>query len=131
MLDASWVVFFKDTIFTVKQIPQIWRLVTPFLITGPKFGLLMDPYFLYTYGSGLESRSPRFTESGSFFVYNVFVMACILVRCIVVLSCYTTTAIRCDPRVSARPVLLAEAVPESEEEYPPAPRPTFAKQSQL
>jgi Derlin-2/3 len=25
--------------------PQIWRVVTPFLITGPKFGILMDPYF--------------------------------------------------------------------------------------
>jgi hypothetical protein len=25
--------------------PQIWRVLTPFLITGPKFGILMDPYF--------------------------------------------------------------------------------------
>jgi Derlin-2/3 len=82
MLPAHWVVFFTDTIFTVKQIPQIWRLITPFLITGPKFGLLMDPYFLFTYGSGLEQGSPRFTEPGSFFIYNVFIMGTILVCCI-------------------------------------------------
>jgi Derlin-2/3 len=27
------------------KIPEIWRVVTPFLITSPKFGILMDPYF--------------------------------------------------------------------------------------
>ena len=79
-LSPYYVVFLKDTIFTVKRLPEIWRLITPFLLTGPKFGLLMDPYFLYTYGSGLERGSPRFTEPGSFFVYNAFVMSFILVR---------------------------------------------------
>lgn len=78
-LDPIYVAFFSQTIFTVRQIPQIWRLVTSFLVTGPKFGLLMDPYFLFTYGSGLEQGSPRFTEPGSFFIYNVFVMSVILV----------------------------------------------------
>lgn len=78
-LHAYHVVFLRESIFTVSRLPQLWRLVSPFLLTGPKFGLLMDPYFLYTYGSGLERGSPRFTELGSFFVYNVFVMAFILV----------------------------------------------------
>jgi hypothetical protein len=45
ILPPFYVAFLKETVFTVKQIPQLWRLVTPFLITGPKFGLLMDPYF--------------------------------------------------------------------------------------
>lgn len=61
------------------KIPEIWRLITPFLITGPKFGLLMDTYFLYTYCSGLETGSPRFSEPGSFFVYLMFIMGVIVV----------------------------------------------------
>lgn len=63
------------------KIPEIWRLISPFLITGPKFGLLMDPYFLFTYASGLERDSPRFTEPGSFLVYIAFIMAGILLAC--------------------------------------------------
>lgn len=61
------------------KIPELWRLITPFLITGPKFGILMDTYFLYTYCSGLETGSPRFSEAGSFFVYLMFIMGVILV----------------------------------------------------
>ena len=80
LLHPIYVIFLQDAIFTVKKLPQLWRLISPFLLTGPKFGLLMDPYFLYTYGSGLERGSPRFTEPGSFFIYNVFVMLFILVR---------------------------------------------------
>lgn len=34
---------------------------------------------VFTYGSGLERDSPRFTEIGSFFVYVAFVMALIVV----------------------------------------------------
>jgi len=79
LLHPIYVIFLQDAIFTVKKLPQLWRLISPFLLTGPKFGLLMDPYFLYTYGSGLERGSPRFTEPGSFFIYNVFVMLFILI----------------------------------------------------
>ena len=25
--------------------PELWRLVTPFLVSGPKLGIIMDPYF--------------------------------------------------------------------------------------
>ncbi|KIW09537.1 uncharacterized protein PV09_00410 [Verruconis gallopava] len=81
MLSPVYVAFFSPLVFTTREFPQIWRLVSSFLVTGPKFGLLMDPYFLYTYASGLEIGSPRFSEPGSFFVYNVFVMAFILVVC--------------------------------------------------
>lgn len=27
------------------KIPQVWRLLTGFCITGPQFGILMDTYF--------------------------------------------------------------------------------------
>lgn len=52
--------------------PQIWRLVTSFFITGPKMGIIFDPYFLYQYGSQLETGSARFSEPGAFFTYIVF-----------------------------------------------------------
>jgi Derlin-2/3 len=29
----------------VKLPPQLWRLVTSFLITGPKWGIIFDTYF--------------------------------------------------------------------------------------
>ena len=78
-IDPYYVVYLNYKIFSWKGLPQIWRLVTPFLLTGPKFGLLMDPYFLYTYGSQLETEASRFTQPGDFFVYLVFVALVILV----------------------------------------------------
>ncbi|KAF2205845.1 DER1-domain-containing protein [Delitschia confertaspora ATCC 74209] len=75
--DYTWIyqrVFPMD----LKMFPQLWRLVTPFLITKPKFAIVMDPYFLYQYGSGLERESSRFSHSADFFVYVVFVMVTII-----------------------------------------------------
>ncbi|KAF7875224.1 hypothetical protein EAF04_002396 [Stromatinia cepivora] len=58
--------------------PQLWRLLTPFLVTGPDLGILFDTYFLYTYGSKLETASPRFSQPGDFLTYVLFVCATIL-----------------------------------------------------
>ncbi|KAF2676763.1 Der1-like protein [Lentithecium fluviatile CBS 122367] len=64
--------FFKGAVFTTKMVPQVWRLVTAFFITKPKFGIVLDPYFLYQYGSGLERESSRFSQPGDFFTYTIF-----------------------------------------------------------
>lgn len=74
-----WVVFLKDYVFTISQLPQIWRIVTCFCITGPQLGLIMDPFFLYHYASQLESGSPRFSAPGAFAFYLFFVASVILV----------------------------------------------------
>ncbi|KAI9826896.1 MAG: hypothetical protein M1832_005835 [Thelocarpon impressellum] len=58
--------------------PQLWRLLTSFLVTGPGFGILLDPYFLYTYGSQLETDSPRLNQPGDMAVYVAFVCTVIL-----------------------------------------------------
>ncbi|TVY67402.1 Derlin-1 [Lachnellula suecica] len=58
--------------------PQIWRLLTSFLMTSPKFGIIFDTYFLYTYGSKLETASPKFSQPGDFFTYILFVCATIV-----------------------------------------------------
>jgi Derlin-2/3 len=71
--------FFSDYVFTIRQIPQLWRLVTTFLITGPQLGLIMDPFFLYHYSSQLETGSPRFSRPGAYAFYLMFVSMIILV----------------------------------------------------
>ncbi|KAK3717258.1 hypothetical protein LTR37_005967 [Vermiconidia calcicola] len=76
--DFYWLLFTKDYVFTVRTFPQVWRLVTNFLITGPKLGMILDPYFLYTYCSSLEMTASRFSQPGDFLVYLVFVNLIIL-----------------------------------------------------
>ncbi|CBY01016.1 hypothetical protein LEMA_P021460.1 [Plenodomus lingam JN3] len=103
LIDLSNYVFVSQWVFTMKMVPQLWRVVTGFLITKPKFGILLDPYFLYQYGSGLERESSRFSQPGDFFVYTAF-----LASIIVTTSDY----------LLAQPILLAEAIPGTEGEYP-------------
>ncbi|KAF2747689.1 DER1-domain-containing protein [Sporormia fimetaria CBS 119925] len=73
LLNLYHVVFIPQLIFTTKVIPQLWRPFTAFFITKPKFGILLDPFWLYQYGSGLERESARFSQPGDFFVYTMFV----------------------------------------------------------
>jgi len=58
--------------------PEVWRLASPFFITGPGLSFLLDLYFIYTYASGLETTSPRFGSPADFFVYVVFLCLVIL-----------------------------------------------------
>ena len=80
ILDPYLVVLLKEYIFTIRMVPQLWRLVTPFFITGPKLSIILDLYFIWTYGSALETTSPSFSQGGDFFIYLVFVAVIILVR---------------------------------------------------
>ncbi|KAF2128330.1 hypothetical protein P153DRAFT_341906 [Dothidotthia symphoricarpi CBS 119687] len=97
-------IFATQFVFTVKIVPQVWRVFTAFLITKPKFAILLDPYFLYQYGSAIERESTRFAQPGDFFVYTAFV----------------GTVIAVSPSAYMRVLLLslAEAIPGIEEEYP-------------
>ena len=72
-------IFASQYVFTTKMFPQLWRIFTAFLITKPKFAILLDPYFLYQYGSGLERESSRFSQPGDFLTYTVFVGGVIVV----------------------------------------------------
>ncbi|KAJ5645556.1 hypothetical protein N7507_011567 [Penicillium longicatenatum] len=71
VLSGYYVVFWPSRIF--KLLPEIWRLATPFLLTGPKLSFFFDLYFMYHYGSQLETSSARFSQPGDFFIYLVFV----------------------------------------------------------
>ncbi|KAL3423978.1 der1-like family protein [Phlyctema vagabunda] len=76
ILPGQYVIFYLP--YLAKLPPQLWRIFTSFLITGPDLGILFDTYFLYTHGSKLETASPRFSQPGDFFVYLVFVCVTIL-----------------------------------------------------
>jgi len=76
ILPIYYVVFYLPAIFQLP--PQLWRIFTSFLMTGPDLGILFDTYFLYTYGSQLETASPKFSQPGDFFTYVIFVCLTIL-----------------------------------------------------
>lgn len=82
-------IFMSPVVFTTQMAPQLWRIFTAFLITKPKFAILLDPYFLYQYGSAIERESSRFAQPGDFFVYTVFVGSVIVATAGVVLNAYT------------------------------------------
>lgn len=76
-------------------VPEVWRILSSFCITGPDWAILYDTYFreyylflgmcnnlrcsVWTYSSNLERESPRFTQSGDFFYYVFFIGSIILV----------------------------------------------------
>lgn len=76
-LPAWWFVFHPRFLWKVP--PQLWRLGTTFLITGPNLGLLLDTYFLYSYLSQLEIGNPRFSRKEDLAWYLIFVGGTIMV----------------------------------------------------
>lgn len=61
------------------SVPQPWRLVTCYLLTGPGLALLFDPYFLYQYMAMLETSNSRFSRKVDLVWYLIFVCSTILV----------------------------------------------------
>ncbi|KAK3308896.1 Der1-like family-domain-containing protein [Chaetomium strumarium] len=58
LLSTSWIYFTEDRLFRLP--PEIWRLATSFLLSGPQLGILLDPYFAYQYLKQLETQNPKF-----------------------------------------------------------------------
>src|SRR5947209_6439939 len=108
LISMRRVVFYLPWIFKF-PLPEVWRFITSFLLTGPGFSFVFDLYFseflqpkaiffsfsdiisvVWTYGTGLELNSPRFTQPGDFFTYVVFVALFILVSTFLsVILCHT------------------------------------------
>ncbi|RJE22127.1 Der1-like family [Aspergillus sclerotialis] len=76
VLNPYLILFSPNLLF--KFPPQIWRLCTSFMMTGPKWSFFFDLYHMHNFGSGLEKDSPRFSGPGDFFTYVVFVGTVIL-----------------------------------------------------
>lgn len=83
------IMYANHYVLTTKMMPQVWRIFTAFLITKPKFAILLDPYFLYQYGSAIERESSRFSRPGDFFIYTVFVGSAIVASAGALLNTYT------------------------------------------
>jgi hypothetical protein len=93
LVSGMRVLYYTPWIF--KFPPELWRVLSAFLLTGGGFSFVFDLYFsrlisfllrssmliasVFTYASGLELNSPRFTQPGDFFTYVFFVAATILV----------------------------------------------------
>lgn len=76
LLPFSWLLFHQSFLFQMP--PQIWRLVTAFLISTPKLGIIMDPYFVYQYLGQLERGNPKFTRKEDVLWYLMTVGSMIL-----------------------------------------------------
>ncbi|KAJ5541966.1 hypothetical protein N7535_004385 [Penicillium sp. DV-2018c] len=79
--DFYYVPFVPSLIF--QWPPQIYRLVTPFLLTGPRLDFVFDLYFIYHYGGAVE----RSMATGEFFVYLLFVAFNLMVPHTCLLPC--------------------------------------------
>ncbi|OOF92259.1 hypothetical protein ASPCADRAFT_153828 [Aspergillus carbonarius ITEM 5010] len=90
ILSGYYVLFLRHLVF--KSIPDLWRLFSPFMITGPGLSLIIDLYFMFTYGSRLETVSPRFSPPGDFFTYLIFVAFTITVTAGCLLNSVTFTS---------------------------------------
>jgi Derlin-2/3 len=77
LLPFYWVMFDSHRLFSFP--PEIWRLVTPFLISGAQFGLILDPYFAYQYLSQLETTNPKFSRKEDVLWYLITVGGIIIV----------------------------------------------------
>jgi Derlin-2/3 len=45
IIDLMRFVFISQAVFTVKMVPQAWRLITGFFITKKGMAIALDPYF--------------------------------------------------------------------------------------
>ncbi|EPE02930.1 der1-like family protein [Ophiostoma piceae UAMH 11346] len=59
--------------------PQIWRLVTGFMMTSPKLSIVMDPYFLFSYLKQIEVGNPRFPRREDMIWYLVCIASFIMI----------------------------------------------------
>lgn len=76
-LPYAWFYFHVSRIFMIP--PEIWRPITTFLISGPKIGIIMDPYFLFQYLSQIEAGNPRFPRKEDVLWYLICVSTMIIV----------------------------------------------------
>ncbi|KAK4246293.1 Der1-like family-domain-containing protein [Corynascus novoguineensis] len=67
----AWFYFTEDRLLRFP--PEIWRLATNFFLSGPKLGIIMDPYFAYQYLKQLEVASPRFPRKEDVLWYLITV----------------------------------------------------------
>lgn len=76
VIPAQWI--YLDPYHLVMIPPQIWRLATNFLVSGPQLGIVLDPYFLFSYVKQLETSNPKFSRKEDVVWYLTTVSGMIL-----------------------------------------------------
>ncbi|KAK3946072.1 Der1-like family-domain-containing protein [Diplogelasinospora grovesii] len=77
LIPYEWLYFSEDKLWRLP--PQVWRLVTSFLLSSPQLGIILDPYFAYQYLSQLEMSNPKFNRKEDLVWYLVTVGGMIVV----------------------------------------------------
>ncbi|KAJ5693356.1 hypothetical protein N7462_002779 [Penicillium macrosclerotiorum] len=77
LTEGWWIAFDPKKVFWTFP-PQIWRLFTSFMLTGPRLDFVFDLFNLWRFSSALEERSGRFSKPGDYFIYILFVGTVIL-----------------------------------------------------
>jgi len=85
VVSPYYIIYHRSYIISVFP-PQLWRMVTPFFLTGRGLGILFDTYMIYNYGKDLESQ--HFNSSGEFLFYLIFMGLVILFLNSTILSGY-------------------------------------------
>jgi len=112
MVPYSLVAWYRPSVFW-KLPPQLWRIATCMMITGPQLSILFDTYFLYMYLSQMDLGHPRFPRREDLVWYLIFVTSVIIVgpffhslraTSLFLLSWNLPAAFKQEPRISARTV---------------------------
>jgi len=77
LLPYTWLFLTGDQLWRIP--PEIWRLVTSFLLSSPGLGIILDPYFTFQYLSQLENGNPRFQKREDIIWYLITVGGLIIV----------------------------------------------------
>ena len=101
--NASHFIFHHSMLW--KFPPQIWRVATAFMLTGPGIGLIFDTYFLYVYLVQFEVGNPRFKYKEDLIWFLLVVCGTILVSLVVCLISRLYTSYICPD--SVMPLLLS------------------------
>lgn len=70
-------VYYAPNIFNFKR-PEVWRLLTPFFVTAPGLGIIMDSFFLFRYAS--ECERSILTRPAKFITFLIFTFSLILLQ---------------------------------------------------
>ncbi|KAL6712811.1 hypothetical protein ACLMJK_009652 [Lecanora helva] len=90
LVNGTRIIFYLPWIFKFPM-PEVWRLFTSFWVTGPQLSIIFDTFFLWTYSSGLEKGSGRFSQPGDYFIYIIFTGLIILITAGGILGGYIFT----------------------------------------
>jgi len=75
LISPEYLVYYPPYVWNMSG-PQLWRLATSFLLSSPRLGIILDPFFLYKYASDVELQ--LFSRLADICVFFVFIASVII-----------------------------------------------------